>query len=241
MPRPARAWPGGGCVMSITEARCQLVTALPSWSGYCAEPSGTTLAALLADADANAVRDCIPAALARRFNEAGHWRVAQHIAFELLRVGQSIGLALYYADKALQASGGNPFARLSVARCFWLQRFPDAAIHHLLIARRDAQRFHPASRRADLQAEIADLFANVYCYVGRIDDARPWIERVLVRGGRGDTLIQIFAATFGECPDLELRAARLLVPHLDKLGGRDRSRVQHVLRRHFLATLRART
>jgi len=110
--------------MSVTDARCQLVTALPTRAAYAAVPSPSTLAELLDDADARGLRDCLPAVLARQFDASSDWRTAQHLANELLLAGQSIEVAFYYADRALQLSGGNAFARLSVARCFWVQRFP---------------------------------------------------------------------------------------------------------------------
>jgi hypothetical protein len=227
--------------MSVTEARCQAVAALPSWAAYAADASPFTLADLLAEVDVGGLRDALPSVLARHFNATGNWRTAQHAANELLLRGQSIEVAFYYADRALQLSGGNAFARLSLVRCFWLQRFPAAVLHHLHILRHDARTVRPAQRREQLLDEIADLYANVLCYCRRLEEATPWIRRVLsFRGGRGDTLVQIFACVFGEHPALELELARRLAPHVQRLSQRDQTRVHHVLRRHLLATLRAR-
>jgi len=227
--------------MSVTDARCQLVAALPTWAAYAAVPSPNTLAELLQDADARALRDCLPAALARQFDASGDWRTAQHLANELLLAGQSTEVAFYYADRALRLSGGNVFARLSVARCFWVQRFPEAVLHHVRVLRHDVRRVSPPARRQQLCDEIADLYANVWCYSGRIDLASPWIQRLLaMRRCRLDTIMQIFAVAFGEHRAFELETARRLAPYADRLNDRNRSRVRIVLRRHLLATLRGR-
>lgn len=227
--------------MSVTEARCQAVAALPNWAAYAADPSPLTLADLLAEADVCGLRDVLPSVLARHFNATGNWRTAQHVANELLLRGQSIEVAFYYADRALALSRGNAFARLSLVRCFWLQRFPAAVLHHLYILRHDARAVRPPQRREPLLNEIADLYANVLCYCRRLEEAIPWIRRVLsLRAGRGDTLVQMFAGVFGEHPELELELARRLAPYVQRLSQRDQTRVRHVLRRHLLATLRVR-
>jgi hypothetical protein len=179
--------------------------------------------------------------LAMQFSVSGHWRIAQHLANELLLAGRSISLAFYFADRALQLSGGNAFARLSVARCFWLQRFPEGVLHHLYLVRRHARSLSPRLRRKQFCDEIADLHANVLCYCGRLELATPWIWRVLkLPRCRIDTLVQIFNAAFGTPSVFEFEVARRLAPYIAQLSGRDRQRVTLVLRRHLLATIRER-
>jgi hypothetical protein len=217
--------------------------ALPAWLAYSASPEPSTLGLLLKAVGDAELRGSLPRALTTLFTSSANWRVAQHLANELMDEHRDTTLAEYYAAKAIELSAGDLVARLSLARCFWLQRFPEAVLSELNAIERLLLSYEPVARRAVFQHEIADLYVNTYSYANRLDLARPWIEQLLTSGRliRGETLVQAFTAAFHHDErGLALRLARLLAPGISNLSGWDQKRVTVVIQTGFLQTIRSR-
>jgi hypothetical protein len=152
-------------------------------------------------------------------------------------------LAEYYAAKAVELSGGDLVARLSLARCLCLQRFPEAVLGELSTIELLLETYEPAERRPVFQHEVADLYVNTYCYANRLDLARPWVDQLLQSGHlvRGETLIQLLTSAFHhDVTDLAVRAARILAPKCEQLSTLEQKQVTVVLQVNFIRTLLAR-
>jgi hypothetical protein len=184
----------------------------------------------------------MPFALALLFSACPNWRTAQHLANLLLDVGDS-ALALHYASKAVELSAGNPEARLTLALSYWAQRFTQALFYELTILRKTLKHYGTPKRRRYLQQWIVDLYVNGYCYIGRLDLARPWIHSLFrLSAIRGETLLTVFTTAFNLYDDtLAWKTANILATQIDMLGGRDRSRITLEVRRLFIQTLKARS
>lgn len=221
--------------------RYDRLLSLPEWLAYSRDPKPITFRELVTAARACSIHESIPFALALLFSMNSNWRVAQHLANLLIDAGDS-ALALHYASKAVELSVGNPEARLTLALSYWLQRFTQALFYELAILRKALKRYGTPSRRRYLQQWVVDLYVNGYCYIGRLDLARPWIRSLFKLSAiRGETLLAVFTTAFNSYDDvLAWKSANMLASQTDMLGGRERSRITLEVRRQFLQTLRAR-
>lgn len=211
------------------------------WAAYAADPSARTFGALIEAADSAGLEHEVAPALYESFRTARVWKTAQHLAQQCLRL-ENLTHAEYFAMVALDISGGDAFARISLANVCWQRRLPNAVLHQTFILQRQVKRVrHPARRRL-LQGEIAELNVRAYAYLGQMDQARRWL-RLLQRRNRitiATGIALLFGARRAGASDLHHQAAAMLTPHAQALGGHGQGAVLQGLRLGLLSLLRNR-
>lgn len=225
--------------MAVTNADSyERLLALPAWSAYTRGPGQTTFAQLVNDAKAFDLREQLPRALAHLFLGCPHWKVAQHLANELIEI-EDVTLARYYAGKAVSLSQGHILAKLSLARCFWLQHFVEALMVILNEMISELNTVESEAQRGLVHYEIVELYVRIYCYGNRPDLARPWVEKLAQFPRFRVELIVQWAMSSHELGynSLAFSAATLLAQCLHGLTEREKMLVNRIAQVRFLELL----
>jgi len=219
----------------------QAAAALVEWVTYRDVPSGRTLACLQNALKGIGRIDALVSGLHRIFIETGQWKIAQHLALIFENQDYSVH-AMYFAHKACILSGGDPLARLMLAKVVWMRRLPLAVLYETTIARLQARRTKDRRLRRLLQTTIADLNLKAHSYMKDEAGMRRYLRYLLhTPGGATDAVLQLlFGARSIGAEDLCQLAARTLAPMYEAFGGRAQGAIALGVRRAFLQLLGAR-
>lgn len=211
------------------------------WAAYESNPGPETLGALISTAEGGGLGQEIAPALYGLFQATRHWKVAQHLAQHCLRIS-SLTHAEYFAREALQLSGDDPFARVSVANVLWERRLPNAVLHETYILRVQTRRIRNRVTRRRIQGEIAELNVRALMYLANPQLARPWLTFLINRNYMtlATAITLAFGARHARAWELVYVAAHVLAPHETRIGSRVKALVKQGLTWGLCRALRAR-
>jgi hypothetical protein len=228
--------PGDAAAVNSTD-----LGSVVEWAAYRDAPSPQTLSGLRKALIQVGQIDAMLPSLHKLFIETGNWKIAQHIAL-LFEARDCSVHAMYFAHQAVLRSGGDPLARLMVAKVTWMRRLPMAVFYATGILRAQVRRIKNRGRRRPLQVEIAELNLKAHSYLGNEAAMRRWLQ-LLLRAGTGSTdvaLQLLFGARTAHTQDLHQLAARTLSPCIQAFGGRAKALIELGVRSAFLNVLRGR-
>ena len=216
------------------------ITDSPEWAAYAALHDGQTFRTLMRVA--GSPDDVLLAAMVQLASSVDDWRVMQHTAMLFVERGYT-SEAFYFARRAVVASGGDPRARIVLARVHETRRFLDALNQELLDVHRRLRGVRDRTARRALLADLANAFVRLHCYLGRPSVARPWFRYVVETDtGTISTFEQVLHATLtsAEHADMRAIAAVALASVTLPKGSRIQARVELAVRAILIDMLRRR-
>lgn len=212
----------------------------PEWRAYVSSPSSATLGHLVESAEVAGRGDTVIPALYDRFRQSPDWKTAQHLSQLCCRADHAM-YATFFAMRAVDLSGGNPFARVSLAEAHWMRRIPEVVLQETRILRVQARRLRRPIR-AILQSGIANLVVRAHAYAGHIKACHGY-SRLLARTGRGtrETWAMLLIVAW-QCSDdgQQSLAIAALAPFESGLGGRVQIMMRVPFRNRLLDIFRRR-
>jgi hypothetical protein len=216
-----------------------MLTQTEEWRAYVASP-GTGLAAL--HARVGGATDDLLIALASHERMAGDWRVAQHLAILFLERGWATE-AHYYANRAVEASGGHVLAHVALSRVMELRRFPSAVLYQLEQVRLRLKHLRGDREKMErVRGYVTSAYVRTYGYLGDLARARPWSEKLRrTRYAEIQAFVPLFHASAHDESGLHgdlLRLAALRVAESGvPLSGRAAAKLVRIVRGLLLNVL----
>ena len=167
------------------------------------------------------------------------WRTAQHLAL-LCEQNGYLTYAVYYSELAIKGSQGDIMARAILAKVLWRRRLPLGVLYQTDIMRVQIRRMHGKCRKRLLQEEIARLNVCAYAYLGRMSDAKKWLQLCQRYPSQCTEmwLRLLLCSNPAESPDLHIIAGNRLAGELDRYSNGVKRRIKASVRIAIIALLR---